>query len=113
MIRVYGATNDHVNDGWLSDKDRFSFGAINSDERVTTPLRKTGTGFEEITWADAIDTVSARLGAMIGTEVGSIGGANNTNEEAYALSKFMRTVIGSPTLMPSSVTGLNPSLPPP
>lgn len=98
VLRVYGAMNDHVNDGWLSDRDRFSFGAMNSPRRVTTPLQRTATGLEEMTWADAIKTVATRLGAVKGTEVGAIGGANGTNEEAYALSKFMRTVVGSPHL---------------
>ncbi len=96
VVRVYGAENDHLNDGWLSDKDRFSFAALNADDRVTEPLRRVGDGFEPIGWQEAIETVALRLGEFKGDEVASIGGANNTNEEAYALSKFMRVVIGSP-----------------
>ncbi len=96
VVRVYAGENDHLNDGWLSDKDRFSFAALNHEDRVTAPLRRNGDDFEEISWNDAIESVAARLGAYKGTEVAAIGGANNTNEEAYALSKFMRAVIGSP-----------------
>lgn len=96
VVRVYAGENDHLNDGWLSDKDRFSFAALNADDRVTTPLKRNGDTFEEISWQEAVETVAARLGGFLGTEVASIGGANNTNEEAYALSKFMRSVVGSP-----------------
>ena len=96
VVRVYGAENDHLNDGWLSDKDRFSFAALHADDRVTTPLLRVGDDFKEIDWSEAIETVAARLGSFKGTEVGAIGGSNNTNEEAYALSKFMRVVVGTP-----------------
>ncbi|MCB1245904.1 MAG: (2Fe-2S)-binding protein, partial [Acidimicrobiia bacterium] len=86
VVRVYGAENDHVNDGWLSDRDRFSFAAMHALERVTTPLRRDGDTFTEIGWRAAIDEIATRLGTYLGTEVGAIGGANGTNEEAYALS---------------------------
>lgn len=110
IVRVYGAENDAVNEGWLSDKDRFSFAALNADDRVTMPLVATGDGFAETTWPEAIEMVAARLGSCIGTEVGSIGGANNTNEEAYVLSKFMRSVIGTPHIDAQLGDGMNPHL---
>jgi NADH-quinone oxidoreductase subunit G len=110
VVRVYGAENDSVNDGWLSDKDRFSFSVLDAEDRVTKPLVATGDGFAEATWPEAIDMVAARLGSCIGTEVGSIGGANNTNEEAYVLSKFMRSVIGTPHIDAQLGDGINPQL---
>ncbi len=110
VVRVYGAENDSVNDGWLSDKDRFSFSVLDAEDRVTKPLVATGDGFAEATWPEAIDMVAARLGSCIGTEVGSIGGANNTNEEAYVLSKFMRSVIGTPHSDAQLGDGINPQL---
>ena len=110
VVRVYGAENDSVNEGWLSDKDRFSFAALDAEDRVTTPLLATPDGFAEATWPEAIETVAARLGSYMGTEVGSIGGANNTNEEAYVLSKFMRSVIGTPHIDAQIGDGINPHL---
>jgi NADH-quinone oxidoreductase subunit G len=110
VVRVYGAENDAVNDGWLSDKDRFSFSALDADDRVTAPLVATAEGFTEVTWPEAIDTVAARLGSCLGTEVGSIGGANSTNEEAYVLSKFMRSVIGTPHIDAQMGDGINSHL---
>jgi NADH-quinone oxidoreductase subunit G len=110
VVRVYGADNDAVNDGWLSDKDRFSFAALDSPDRVTMPLVATGDGFEEATWPEAIEMVAARLGSCKGIEVGSIGGANNTNEEAYVLSKFMRSVVGTPHIDAQLGDGINPHL---
>jgi NADH-quinone oxidoreductase subunit G len=108
VVRVYGVENNAVNEGWLSDKDRFSFGAIHADSRVTTPLVKKGDHFEEATWSEALEIIASRLGTFKGSEVGSIGGAHNTNEEAFILGKFMRTVIGSPHIDAQLGDGLDP-----
>ncbi len=95
IVRVYGVENNAVNEGWLSDKDRFAFSALNTDTRVTTPLIRRGDRFEEASWNEALELISSRLGGYKGSEVAMIGGANNTNEEAFVVGKFMRTVIGS------------------
>jgi NADH-quinone oxidoreductase subunit G len=95
IVRVYGVENNAVNEGWLSDKDRFSFGAVHAEGRVTKPLVKNGDQFVEVSWGEALKTVASRLGGYKGSEVGAIGGSHNTNEEAFVLGKFMRTVIGS------------------
>ncbi len=110
VVRVYGADNDHVNDGWLSDKDRFSFASLHSQDRVTIPLVRNGDSFDEASWPDAIEVVASRLGTFLGPEIGSIGGANSTNEEAYTLGKFMRSVIGTPHIDAQVGDGLNPHL---
>lgn len=110
VVRVYGADNDHVNDGWLSDKDRFSFASLHSEDRVTTPLVRNGDSFDEISWPAAIEMAASRLGSFLGSEVGSIGGANSTNEEAYTLGKFMRSVIGTPHIDAQVGDGFNPHL---
>jgi NADH-quinone oxidoreductase subunit G len=108
IVRVYGVENNAVNEGWLSDKDRFSFAAVHADNRVTTPLIKKGDHFEEATWSDALELLASRLGSYKGSEVGAIGGAHNTNEEAFILGKFMRTVIGSAHIDAQLGDGLDP-----
>ncbi|MEZ5174761.1 MAG: NADH-quinone oxidoreductase subunit NuoG [Acidimicrobiia bacterium] len=110
VVRVYGADNDHVNDGWLSDKDRFSFGSMHHEDRVLTPLQRTGDGHTPIPWPQAIEAVATRLGSVLGTEVGAIGGANGTNEEAYLIGKFMRSIVGSPHLDAQVGDGFEPQL---
>jgi NADH-quinone oxidoreductase subunit G len=97
ILRLVGVDSEPVNHGWLSDKDRFGFEYVRSDNRLTTPLVRRGDQFEAIEWADALDMVSNRLG-LIGDEsggqaIGVLGGSQGTNEDAYALSKFARTVL--------------------
>jgi NADH-quinone oxidoreductase subunit G len=110
IVRVYGAENDAVNEGWLSDKDRFQFGAFQAADRVTSPLVRDGDEYKETSWSDAMELVASRLGGFLGTEVGAIGGANNTNEEAFVLGRFMRSVIGSPHVDAQIGDGIDPHL---
>ncbi|MGI9529571.1 MAG: NADH-quinone oxidoreductase subunit NuoG [Acidimicrobiia bacterium] len=110
IIRVYGVENDAVNQGWLSDKDRFIFSAVHSDERVTVPKVRDGDGFRDATWGEALDIAAEKLGGYRGDEVASVGGANNTNEEAFVLGKFMRWVVGSGHIDAQIGDGVDPHL---
>jgi NADH-quinone oxidoreductase subunit G len=113
VLRFIGVDSEAVNHGWLSDKDRFGFEYINSENRVSMPLvrREDGT-HQPVSWAEALDLVSARLSAIKATEGGSavaaLGGARGTNEDAYALSKFMRVAVGSNSLDAQLDDGLDP-----
>jgi NADH-quinone oxidoreductase subunit G len=113
VLRFNGVDNDFTTHGWLSDKCRFGFEFLGSDQRVTTPLIKGETGeFAPATWMEALDVVSERLSEVIdadgGGAIAALGGARGTNEDAYALSKFMRTVIGSNHVDGQMDDGLDP-----
>ena len=99
ILRLVGVDNDATNHGWLSDKDRFGFDYLRSDHRLTTPLVRRDGELVEAGWAAALDRVAERIG-LIRDEAGGdafavIGGAHGTNEDAYALSKFARVVLGT------------------
>ncbi len=100
VLRFLGVDNPHTNQSWLSDKCRFGFEYINSPERIATPLmRANDDTLAEASWTEALDFVASRLGAIVeehgGGAVGGLGGARGTNEDAYAFSKFLRTVVGT------------------
>ena len=113
VLRFNGVDNDFTSHGWLSDKCRFGFEFLGSDRRVTMPLIKGEDGeFAEASWSDALDLVTDRLASIIdrdgGSAVAALGGARGTNEDAYALSKFMRIAIGSNHLDAQLDDGLDP-----
>lgn len=96
-IRLLGVDTESVSHGWLCDKGRFGYEFLGNDERLTTPLVRSGDGLVETTWAQAVETVAARVREAVdaGSRIGVIGGARGTNEEAYVLSKFARLVCRS------------------
>ncbi len=109
VVRINGIDNDATNHGWLSDKDRFIFQAVNSENRLTAPLVRDDAGnLQPTSWGEALDRVADALGSVRGDEVASIGGANNTNEEAFALGKFLRSVVMTPHIDVQVGDALNP-----
>lgn len=115
VLRFTGVDNDATNQGWLSDKCRFGFEYIGSKDRLRVPLIKNEDGtFREAEWAEALDLTARRLQEIVdasgGAAVAGLGGARGTNEDAYAFSKFMRSVIGSNHVDAQMDDGLNPRL---
>jgi len=99
ILRLVGVDNDATNHGWLSDKERFGFQYLGSEKRLTSPLMRRDGVLFEVGWGEALDEVAERIG-LIRDEGGGeafavIGGAHGTNEDAYALSKFARVVLGT------------------
>ncbi len=99
ILRLVGVDNDATNHGWLSDKDRFGFQYLTSEERLSMPLVRKDGELVETSWAEALDRVAERIGLIRDEDGGGafavIGGAHGTNEDAYALSKFARVVLGT------------------
>ena len=108
LVRIDGVDNEPTNQGWLSDKDRFVFESVHSEHRLTTPLIKEGGEFREATWGEALDRVADRLAGYPGDSVAGLGGANSTNEEAFAFGKFLRTIVVTPHVDAQLDDGLDP-----
>ncbi len=108
MVRINGVDNDATNQGWLSDKDRFIFQYLVSERRLTSPLIRTNGGLVEASWGEALNLIADRLGGYRGDEVAGLGGAHATNEEAFALGKFYRTVVVTPHIDCQLADGLEP-----
>ena len=99
-IRAVGAEpGKGVNQGDLCVKGRFGFGFVHHPDRLTRPLVRRGEGLVEASWAEALDLVASRLGAIkekYGSDsIAGLSSAKVTNEENYLFQKFMRAVIGT------------------
>ena len=61
VMRVLPRENEEVNECWISDKDRFSYEALNSAERLAKPMVKQGGEWKEVDWNVALDYVAHGL----------------------------------------------------
>jgi NADH-quinone oxidoreductase subunit G len=102
VLRYTGVDNDATNHGWLSDKDRWGFEYLRSDQRLTSPLVRRDGELVEVEWPEALAIVANRLELIRDEDGGEalavIGGANGTNEDAYALARFAREVLETPNV---------------
>ena len=94
VMRVVPLENDDVNECWLADRDRFSYEAFNSPERLTTPMIRQGGEWKAVDWTAALDYVSRGL-TQISVEhgaqsVGALASHTATVEELHLLAKLVR-----------------------
>jgi NADH-quinone oxidoreductase subunit G len=94
--RVVPASNESINEVWLSDRDRFSYEAIYSDDRLQSPMVKVNGSWNEVDWETALDVVKKGLHVFINSndsgQIGTIASASSTLEEHYLLQKFIRAI---------------------
>ena len=97
IVRVLAADNAEVNEVWTCDKGRFGFAYVQRPERISEPLVRKEGEFVAVSWAEAIRVVTERLdGAKrAGTPTAALSGGRLADEDAYALSRFARTVLGT------------------
>ena len=94
VMRVLPRENEAINEIWLSDRDRFSYAGLYTNDRLTQPMIKQGEKWKAVEWETALDYASEGLQRVIqNTGVNSIGALaspGSTIEEMYLLQKIMR-----------------------
>jgi NADH-quinone oxidoreductase subunit G len=96
LVRCQALPNEQVNDFWTCDKGRFGYHYVDSDDRLTNPLVRTGEEFEPASWHDAFETIAS---ALEGKErIGVIAGGHLTTEDAFAIGRLARKVLKTPNI---------------
>ena len=94
VMRVVPLENEEVNECWIADRDRFSYEALNSDERLTQPMLKQDGQWITVDWSTALEYIANGL-QHIKTEhgasaIGCLASPHSTLEELYLATQFMR-----------------------
>ncbi len=94
VMRVLPLENEAVNECWLSDKDRFSYEALNADERLTSPMVKQGGEWKAVDWPTALEFVANGLADVVAKHgpaaVGALVSPHSTLEEMALAARLMR-----------------------
>jgi NADH-quinone oxidoreductase subunit G len=94
VMRVLPFENEAVNECWISDKDRFSYEALGSAERLTAPMIKQGGEWITVDWKTALDFVAHALQDIAGKDGGMALGAlvspHSTLEEMTLAARIVR-----------------------
>ena len=98
IVRGDNRDKSGINNDFLCNKGRYAFDFANHEERITQPLVRQANGeLKPVSWEIALDHVGKKLRELRdtrgGNTIGVIGGNRLTNEEAYLLQKFARTVL--------------------
>ena len=94
VMRVVPLENEDVNECWIADRDRFSYEALNSDERLTSPMLKQGGEWKAVDWQTALEYVANGLKQIKADHgantIGTLASPHSTLEELYLAAKLMR-----------------------
>ena len=94
VMRVVPLENEDVNECWIADRDRFSYEALNGDDRLTQPMIKQGGQWQTVDWQTALNYVAdgiKRIQAEFGkSSVGVLASPHSTVEELYLASALVR-----------------------
>ncbi len=91
--RVIARENEAINDQWISDRDRYSFEGLNTDDRLARPLIKKDGVWSEASWDDALVFAVDGLKAIDDkNQIGAVCSPSVTTEEMYLLQKLMRGI---------------------
>lgn len=93
VMRVLPLENEAINECWLSDRDRFSYEALNSASRITKPQIKKNGQWLETDWQSALELVAGKLKDTIAAHghgsVSALATPSSTVEELFMLRKLM------------------------
>ena len=96
VMRVVPLENEAVNECWIADRDRFSYEALNSPERLHTPMIKQGGKWSKVDWQTALEYVANGLKQIKSNHgdasLGALVSPHSTLEELHLSSKLLRAL---------------------
>jgi NADH-quinone oxidoreductase subunit G len=98
VMRVVPLENESVNECWIADRDRYSYEALSSPERLESPMIKQGGEWKSVDWQTALEYVANGLKQIKSNHgansIGALVSPHSTVEE-LALSKALIEGLGS------------------
>jgi NADH-quinone oxidoreductase subunit G len=96
VLRVVPLENEEVNECWIADRDRFSYEALNSSDRLRAPMIKQGGEWKEIDWQTALEYVANGLNQISkdhgASSIGALVSPHSTLEELHLASTLVRSL---------------------
>ena len=96
VVRVLPLENEHLNECWLSDRDRYGYEGLYHEQRTTEPMIKQDGKWLKVDWETALNYAAksiAGVKADHGSDaIGVLASAISTTEELHLLQKMMRGI---------------------
>ncbi|MGV9709618.1 NADH-quinone oxidoreductase subunit G [Gordonia sp. NPDC003424] len=93
VLRRLAGDDPAVNEEWNCDKGRWAFAYTAAEDRISSPMVRDTKGIlRAVSWAHALRDAAAGLTTNRG-RTGVLAGGRLTAEDAYAYSRFARTVL--------------------
>jgi len=91
VIRVVPRENEAINESWIADRDRFSYTALKTAQRLETPMLREQGVLRPTDWETALNEAANRL-AGAGGSIAALISPQATLEEHYLAQKLLRAL---------------------
>ena len=88
MLRILGEDNEFTNQGWLSDKGRYNFDYLHSENRLLNILSKSEDSFNEISISEATTKIKNKIDELDNPNIKFLVGSSSTNEEYFIINEI-------------------------
>ena len=95
VVRAIPEINAPANQGQACFKGKFGLEYVNHRDRLRRPMIRRDGELQDATWEEALALIAETLPQYKGDQFAAIASARGTNETAYLLQKFARTVMDS------------------
>ena len=93
LLRVVPRPNEDINETWISDRDRFSYAGVYSEDRLQSPMVKRSGEWQECNWETALTQVANTIKSLDEpTDLGVLVSPNATVEETYLLKQLTQAI---------------------
>ena len=96
VMRVVPRENEAINEVWLSDRDRFSYEGLYSDDRLATPMLKVDGEWQAVDWETGLEAAVEGLRAVTdahgAAQLGVLVAPTATLEEMLLLQALARGI---------------------
>ncbi|HVL55671.1 MAG TPA: NADH-quinone oxidoreductase subunit NuoG, partial [Burkholderiaceae bacterium] len=94
VVRVLPLETESINECWLSDRDRFSYEGLGSEDRLLAPMIRQDGQWREVDWQTALEYAAHALSDVArnagGEAIAALGSGQSTVEELHLLTKLVR-----------------------
>ena len=96
VMRMVPRENEDINEVWLSDRDRFSYEGLYSEDRLEAPMVKADGEWQVVDWETglqaAVDAIRAVIDAHGADQMGVLASPSATLEEMSLLQALARGI---------------------
>ncbi|OOZ41729.1 NADH-quinone oxidoreductase subunit G [Solemya pervernicosa gill symbiont] len=96
VMRAVPCDNEEINETWISDRDRFSYQGVNSEERLKQPMVKERGEWRECDWETALERAAKGLKDVVesdgGEQFATLISPMATLEELYLAASLTRAL---------------------
>ncbi|HYC36802.1 MAG TPA: NADH-quinone oxidoreductase subunit NuoG [Usitatibacter sp.] len=94
VMRVLPIESEDVNECWISDRDRFAYEGLNSEERLLRPMVRRAGQWSEVDWPEALEAAAQGLKGVVSRHgadaLGVLLAPQLTLEELHLAQKLAR-----------------------